>query len=101
MEQGAGPGAVSFKNADSVETLATFSQSGDYIAHANCREGKLVSSSTLKVLAVAPPPKERLDVIYTKRYCIESPPVRSSLSRTPHPMPAWWCSPAGACSPIM
>ncbi|MES2920799.1 MAG: beta-L-arabinofuranosidase domain-containing protein [Verrucomicrobiota bacterium] len=68
-----GPGTVSFKNADSVETTATFSQPGDYVLKLTAGEDKLASSSTLKVRAVAPPPQERLDVVYTKRYSIDSP----------------------------
>ncbi len=36
-------------------------------------EGDLSSASELTVKVTSPPPPERLDVVYTKRYKIDSP----------------------------
>ena len=36
-------------------------------------EGDLSSTSELRVKVTSPPPPERLDVVYTKRYKIDSP----------------------------
>ncbi|RYG25685.1 Tat pathway signal protein [bacterium] len=66
-----GPGRVSFANAASPETTATFSTPGEYELKLATGDGK--TASTLKVRAEAPPPKERLDVVYTRKYSIDSP----------------------------
>jgi uncharacterized protein len=68
-----GPGGVTFANADSLETSATFSVPGEYLISLDAREGKLKSSSPLHVRVTSPPPAKRLDVVYTKRYSINSP----------------------------
>ncbi len=44
-----------------------------YVLKLTAGEGKLTSSSTLTVNVVDPPPKDRLDVVYTKNYRIDSP----------------------------
>ncbi len=64
-----GPGEVTFADANALETTATFSAPGRYVL-------KLAaggSESTLNVTVMVPPPKDRLDVVYTKRYRIDSP----------------------------
>ena len=54
-------------------TTATFSKPGDYVLKLTAGEGKLSASSTLQREGDAPPPAERLDVVYTKPYKIDSP----------------------------
>jgi len=68
-----GPGNVVFADAGSMNTTLTFSAPGDYVLAMTATEGDLASSSTLKVTVSQPPPEERLDVVYTKRYRINSP----------------------------
>ena len=68
-----GPGKVTFANAAAPETTATFSQPGDYVLKLTAAGGKASSSSTLQVKVAEPPPQERLDVVYTKNYTIDSP----------------------------
>ncbi len=68
-----GPGPVTFENADSIRTTARFTTPGEYVIALTAREGKLRSVSTIKVKVQLPPPAERLDVVYTKRYSINSP----------------------------
>jgi uncharacterized protein len=68
-----GPGNVQFADPKVITTTATFSETGDYILAMTATEGNLSSSSTIKVKVQTPPQKERLDVVYTKRYKIDSP----------------------------
>ena len=68
-----GPGKVVFDNAQTNITTATFSQPGEYVLKLTAGEGKLGSSDTLKVKVIAPPPLNRLEVVYTKPYKINSP----------------------------
>jgi DUF1680 family protein len=68
-----GPGKVTFADANASETTATFSKAGDYVLKLTAQQNGLSASSTLKVHAEPAPPKERLDVVYTKRYSIDSP----------------------------
>lgn len=68
-----GPGEVTFQNADAAETTATLSKPGDYVLRLTATSEGKSASSTLKVRAEMPPPKERLDVVYTRRYSIDSP----------------------------
>jgi DUF1680 family protein len=68
-----GPGNVQFTDNKALTTTATFSATGDYMLSMTATEGDLESSSTIKVKVQQPPPKERLDVVYTKRYKIDSP----------------------------
>ena len=68
-----GPGNVNFADANSLKTTATFTLTGDYVLSMTAIEGNLSSSSTLKIKVQRPPQAERLDVVYTKRYKIDSP----------------------------
>jgi DUF1680 family protein len=68
-----GPGNVKFQNALAAETSATFSEPGPYVLKLTAGEGKLSSASTLQVRVARPPASERLEVVYTKRYKIDSP----------------------------
>ncbi|MEI6950223.1 beta-L-arabinofuranosidase domain-containing protein [Paraflavisolibacter sp. H34] len=67
-----GPGNVSFSNTGSKEATATFSAPGEYVLQLKAAEGKLNAASTLKVKVHQPPKEKRLDVVYTKRYKIDS-----------------------------
>ena len=68
-----GPGKVAFADTSAAETTATFSAPGDYELQLSAGEGKLSGRSSLKVKVVSPPKSERLDVVYTKHYTIDSP----------------------------
>jgi DUF1680 family protein len=68
-----GPGQVTFADANSPSTTATFSKVGSYILQLSAGRGLLGASAKLSVQVELPPPAERLDVIYTKPYTIDSP----------------------------
>jgi len=68
-----GPGQVTFADAGSPVTEATFSEPGEYRLKLTAGKGALSASSSLKVKAENPPPAQRLDVVYTKHYRIDSP----------------------------
>jgi uncharacterized protein len=68
-----GPGTVTFENPSSAITSATFSTDGEYVLTFTAGSGNLKSSSSLNVKVVQPPAEKRLDVVYTKRYKIDSP----------------------------
>ncbi len=68
-----GPGPVVFADAKSMKTTATLTELGNYVLMFTAMEGKEKSTSTIKVKVQAPPPAERLDVVYTKKYTINSP----------------------------
>jgi len=68
-----GPGKVSFENANAAVTTATFSKAGDYLLKLSAGTGDLAGAATLNVKVVSPPPTDRLDVVYTKKYTIDNP----------------------------
>jgi hypothetical protein len=68
-----GPGAVTFENAKAAATTATFSETGEYVLQLTAQKSPLTASSTLTVKVVSRPPADRLDVVYTKKYRIDSP----------------------------
>ena len=68
-----GPGTVTFADASSPITTATFSKAGSYVLQLNAGRGLLSASAKLSVQVELPPPAERLDVVYTKPYTIDSP----------------------------
>src|SRR6185437_13645394 len=68
-----GPGSARFADANALETTATFSRVGDYVLKLTAMNGDAAASSMVKVNVVEPPPKQRLDVVYTKKYSIDSP----------------------------
>ena len=71
--QDSGPGKVTFADARSPITTATFSKTGRYVLKLTAGTGKLTASSTLNVKVVQPPPAHRLDVVYTTSYKINNP----------------------------
>jgi uncharacterized protein len=68
-----GPGEVDFANSDSLTSTALFPQVGEYLLALTVTEGRMKSSDSLKVFVHQPPKEKRLDVVYTKRYSIDSP----------------------------
>jgi uncharacterized protein len=68
-----GPGDVSFADASAAATTATVSTPGDYVLQLTASGNGGTSSSTLRLHADAPPPPERLEVVYTTPYSIDSP----------------------------
>jgi hypothetical protein len=72
-EKLSGPSSVNFENANATETTAKFGKPGQYVLQLTAGEGRLSGSSTLNVKVELPPPAERLDVVYTKRYQIDNP----------------------------
>jgi uncharacterized protein len=68
-----GPGKVAFENTKAAVTTATISKAGEYVLQLTAGKAGLSASSTLVVKAVPAPPKDRLDVVYTKNYKIDSP----------------------------
>ncbi len=68
-----GPGDVTFENANAPATTAGFAKSGVYVLKLLAKVGDLTASSTLKVKVADPPPTDRLDVVYTKSYKVNSP----------------------------
>ncbi len=67
-----GPGNVSFRDSNALETEATCSELGDYVLKLTASDSRMSSSSTLKLKVIEPPPKQRLNVVYTKKYSIDS-----------------------------
>ena len=68
-----GPGDVNFANPGSPVTTATFSAPGDYVLQMTGSGKNEQSSSSLQVHAEPAPPRQRLDVVYTTPYSIDSP----------------------------
>lgn len=68
-----GPGTVAFENADSPVTTATFTTPGDYVLKLLASGSGGQTSSTINVHLEPAPPKDRLDVVYTRKYSIDSP----------------------------
>lgn len=68
-----GPGTVDFADPHALETTATLGAIGDYVLKLTAAESELSSSTTLRVSVENPPPATPLDVVYTKRYKIDSP----------------------------
>jgi DUF1680 family protein len=68
-----GPGTVTFADAKAKSTSATFSALGTYVLKLTADNGETTDSSNLTVKVEAPPPKDRLDVVYTKKYKIDNP----------------------------
>ncbi len=69
----AGPGDVTFADPAALDTTATVSKPGDYILGLEAETPSGVRKSQLRLRADTPPPAERLDVVYTKAYSIDSP----------------------------
>ncbi len=67
-----GPGEVLFKDAGATATTATFSTPGDYTLQLTAGGGALRSAASLHVKVRQAPQDRRLDVVYTKRYKIDS-----------------------------
>ena len=68
----AGPGVVAFAAAESPVTTATFSEPGDYVLALEA-SGSKGAPHAINVHVEPAPPADRLDVVYTRRYSIDSP----------------------------
>ncbi|MCU0362562.1 MAG: glycoside hydrolase family 127 protein [Bacteroidales bacterium] len=68
-----GPGDVTFADMGAARTTAQFSKAGEYSLSFTATEGAMSTSSELKVKVQLPPQYPRLDVVYTKKYKIDSP----------------------------
>ena len=68
-----GPGNVSFADATSADTTATFSAAGEYVLELTAFGEQANSTARLLVKAQQPPPKQRLDVVYTTHYTLDNP----------------------------
>lgn len=68
-----GPGKVIFADAAALDTTARFSAPGDYVLKLTASGGGQQAASTVTVHAQAAPPRKRLDVVYTKKYRLDSP----------------------------
>lgn len=68
-----GPGTVEFAARGAPETTATFSAAGTYVLRLSAGRAPLSGASTLTVRVEPPPPRERLDVVHTYRYRLDSP----------------------------
>jgi uncharacterized protein len=67
----AGPGAVTFAASDSPVTTASFSTPGDYQLSLEA-SGSKAAPRPINVHVEPAPPADRLDVVYTRKYSIDS-----------------------------
>jgi DUF1680 family protein len=67
-----GPGTVTFVDATASATRAKFTAPGDYVLTL-VASGSEDRSRSFEVHVVPPPPADRLDVVYTRNYAIDSP----------------------------
>jgi DUF1680 family protein len=67
-----GPGIVKFSNASAESATAVFSEPGNYVLTLTAGKGALSSNSSLHVKVSKQPKVKRLDVVYTRRYKIDS-----------------------------
>jgi len=67
-----GPGNVQFSDPASLKATANFSAVGNYVLALNATESAQTKSSTISVKVHQPPPANRLDVVYTKKYKIDN-----------------------------
>ena len=71
-QQVAGPGSVVFADATAPVTTAKFSAAGDYVLTLTA-SGSNDRTHSVSVHVETAPPKDRLDVVYTRRYGLDSP----------------------------
>ena len=71
-KKASGPGAVAFAAVSSPVTTATFSQPGDYVLEFDA-SGSKGGPHSVNVHVEPAPPADRLDVVYTRKYAIDSP----------------------------
>ena len=67
-----GPGTVTFSSLSSKDGSATFSAPGNYVLTLTAGKGAVSSTSAINVKVTTPPAAKRLDVVYTRRYKIDS-----------------------------
>ena len=71
-KKASGPGTVAFAAASAPVTTATFSQPGDYVLELDASGGN-GKPRPINVHVEPAPPADRLDVVYTRKYSIDSP----------------------------
>lgn len=67
-----GLGWVTFADDNTIDTMATFSETGEYVLQLTAVQGELSGSDTLTVCVVQGPPKENLRPVDTMPYQIDS-----------------------------
>lgn len=67
-----GPGVVTFAVADALVTTAAFSEPGDYVLALQA-SGARGEPRSINVHVEPAPPAQRLDVVYTRPYSVDSP----------------------------
>ncbi len=67
-----GPGPVTFADAKSLVTTASFVTPGAYVLRLTVDNGQAKSTSTVNVTVEPPPPARQLDAVYTKRFKVDS-----------------------------
>jgi DUF1680 family protein len=67
-----GPGTVKFASADAPVTTAAFSAPGDYVLSLMA-SGETGTPRAVNVHVEPAPPADRLNVVYTRKYSIDSP----------------------------
>ncbi len=68
-----GPGEVRFADPKSPVTTASFSAPGEYMLRLSGSGSGEQAHADVRVHAEPAPPRERLDVVYTRRYSLDSP----------------------------
>ena len=68
-----GPGTVTFADANSAVTTASFSALGTYVLQVTADNGQTKSSSSVTVTVEPPPPSTALTPVVTKHHTITSP----------------------------
>ncbi len=68
-----GPGDVRFADANLAVTTASFSAPGDYVLRLTGSDAGQETHAEVHVHAAPAPPRDRLDVVYTRRYTLNSP----------------------------
>ena len=76
-----GPGVVTFQNATSAVTTARFSMPGEYVLTL-AASGSDDRSHSVHVHVEEQPPKDRLDVVYTRPYSIDNRVLESACKDT-------------------
>ncbi|GAA0535324.1 hypothetical protein FHS83_003174 [Rhizomicrobium palustre] len=71
--QKSGPSKLAFADPASAETTASATTPGAYELQLAAHDGKGLATSTVRVKVEEPPPPQRLDVVYTTPYSIDSP----------------------------
>ncbi|WP_298329189.1 beta-L-arabinofuranosidase domain-containing protein [Asticcacaulis sp.] len=72
-----GPGEVVITDPTAAETTATVSVPGDYVLELASTDGTGTQTRQFRLRGEVPPPRERLEVVYTGPYDIDSPLLKA------------------------